>query len=213
MKDLTSINGVAVIAREKATMPVPNDPTRSAAIDTVDQVLLADATVIFQCVHKNDPDCAYTAQAVRSVTAHQRSHGDRIIAKQALARATAAETELAERIRRRSEGTKKGNETKAALKAGGGTTRVPAEVGGRGGPKANGNEASSAIGDKELAKMAQNVITAWNALREAEDALQNVLIGYMRAAQTATENPPVIDPQIVAKAKAYDDLKNQMFKA
>lgn len=206
MKDLTKINDVMVIAREKATMPVPNDPTRVAMIDTVDQVLLADENIVYQCVHKNDLDCTYTAQSVRSVTAHQRSHGDRIIARQALARAAAAETELAERIQRRSNGSRKGAETRKHA-----TVAVPTEAGGRGGKIDNAT--SSAIGNKELAKMAQNVITAWNALREAEDNFQNVMIGYMRAAQVATDvKETTIDPKILTAAKNWNDLQSMLGK-
>lgn len=215
MRDLTQVNGVKVEARERAKYTEDSRPSPlvkpGTEVPSVDEVLLADGTVIFQCVHPSSDDCVYTNTNLRSVTAHQVAHGKRRIereAREATQRAAAAEAELNERKQRRSEGSRKGHLTRVATR----TTpaSVPVEVGGRGGVKVNGKEASSAIGDAELAKQAQRVITAWNALQECTNEFQNVFIGYMRMAQTASV-PPAIDPQILAKAKQYDELKKKLF--
>jgi hypothetical protein len=103
MKDLSKIGDVEVVARAKARI-TGDDPSAQSIpnmvgkeVATVDEVMLSNETIVFQCVHPNDPDCLYIASTVRSVTAHQRSHGDKTIAKKALARAEAAEAEIAQR--------------------------------------------------------------------------------------------------------------------
>jgi len=190
MKDLTQVNGLKVESRESATMDAPGGDGSKLVVKSVDVLLLEDGRIIYQCVHKNDANCEYTAENVKSVTAHQRKHGDAKIAREALATAAALERELAERVARRSEGSKRGALTRRKA----GTVATPAEV---------SQTRGLHIGDEELAKMGQKVITAYNALRTAEDEFQNVLIGYMRAAQVATERP-AFDPVIAAKAKKWD---------
>lgn len=217
MKDLTHVNGVRVEARERARYTIESRPAVTVnpgtEVPTVDELLLEDGTVVFQCMHPKNEDCDYTHVKIRSVTAHQTAHGvrnDRREAREALARAEAAERELEERKQRRSNGSRQGALTRRQREL----THVPAEVGGRGGDKIRTDSTSSAIGNKELAKMAQNVITAWNALREAENAFQDVMIGYMRAAQVATDvaEAPPIDPKILESAKNWNDLQAMLGK-
>jgi hypothetical protein len=211
MKDLTRVNGVKVEARERAKYTAENRPNEQvmigAEVPTVDEVLLEDGTVLYQCVHPKAGDCEYVHINMRSVTAHQTAHGirnDRRVAKAAIARAEAAEAELAARIERRSSGSRQAAMTRKQKRE---LTPVPTEVGGRTGrDSGKGNPTSSAIGDQELAKAAQRVITAWNALQECTNTFQDVFIGYMRMAQTATMEQRV-DPQILAKAQQYDVLQ------
>ena len=209
MKDLTKIDGVDVIERQEVIVP-DDDPAVIALrmkpgtkITTVHQVLLADERVIMQCMHPLGPDCEYTAATLRSVTAHQRTHGAKAMSKradaaiaEATARATAAETELAERKQRRSDGSKQAAITRRQK------VHAPTEIG-----SSKTNQAHrEPIGDVDIAKAAQNVITAFNAMQTCADEFQKVLIGYMRLAQTASETP-AIDPQIIAKASEYDKLQ------
>lgn len=215
MKDLTTVNGFKVVERQPARVAV-DDPAvghlqgavAGAAIRTVDEVLLENEQVIFQCVHPAAPDCDYTGASPRSVTAHQRSHGGKAVASKAArevaaaqAEAEAAKAELAARIQRRSDGSKKGAQTRMATKA-----HAPQEIGGRSGEHGPGR---TIVGDTDLARAAQRVITAFNAMQTCADEFQKVLIGYMRMAQTASE-APAIDPQILAKAQQYDVLKAAM---
>lgn len=210
MKDLTKVGNIEVITREKAKitpeMTIPG-PVGSV-IRTVDIVLLADETTVFQCVHPDGGDCVYTADNVNSITAHQRAHGPKAIAKAAQARAKEATAELetvrekqAKTFQNRSAGAKKAHVTRQARRA---AAPRPTEIGGRSG------KTDAAVGDEDLAKAAQRVITAWNALQECTNEFQNVFIGYMRMAQTASV-PPAIDPQILAKARQYDELKKRLF--
>jgi len=201
MKDLTQVNGIKVIMREEAQMPIPGQD-RMVSTPSVHRLLLADETVLFQCMHKNGEDCIYTAITPKSVTSHQRTHSDAKIARDAIARAKAAENELAARIQRRSDGSRKAAVTRKSSRA-----IAPVEIGndkqhqGRRKP----------IGNEDTAKAAQAVITSFNAMQQCADEFQKVLIGYMRTVQTVSDTP--VDPQILAKARAYDELKKNMFKA
>ena len=217
MKDLTHVDGVEVIERQKAIVQI-DDPSVASlhmkpgvAMKTVDQVLLADERIIYQCTHHADPDCTFSADKIRSVTAHQRTHGGKATANRASkelavvqARADALETELTLRKQRQSLGGKKAAVTRASRR-GNAHAMAPSEIGGRGSPE----RSASTVGDIDLATQAQRVIAAFNAMQDGIDEFQKVFIGYMRAAQSAS-TPPVIDPQILAKAQQYDAMKAAM---
>jgi hypothetical protein len=215
MKNLKSVDGYEVLVREKATgadtddSVIGRDP--NSVLRTVDKLLLSNDAVLFQCMHPLAEDCTYTNSVVKSVLSHQKMHSPLQAAKAAQVRLAEIEAKQAEQFKNRSNGAKKAAVTRRERSDESSKTvatpsvNMPVEVGrpavrdGRG----RGNGEQAALGDRELAKMAQNVITAWNALREAEDTYQNVMIGYMRAAQVATETPKV-DPTIAAKAKKWD---------
>jgi len=80
---------------------------------------------------------------------------------------------------------------------------VPSEAN-HGRPGSGGKR--SLVGDIDLAKQAQGVIRAYNAMQAAHDQFQAALLGYMRNAQLCTEQP-AIDPQILAKAAQYDAIQ------
>jgi hypothetical protein len=110
-KDLTRVNGVAVIARDSAVIESTVAKNGRATLATVDEIILSDGTKsMFQCVHPNAPDCEYVADSPRSVTAHQRAHSASILLKRELK----AKNEMTERRRA---GAKRGAETRAAKKA------------------------------------------------------------------------------------------------
>lgn len=213
MKDLTKIRvndvDITIIARQRARYTADNRPNLMVSpgteVPTADEILLGDGTVLYQCMHPGNEDCAFTHPNLRSVTAHQTAHGKRRVereAREAAARAEAAERELAERIERRSNGSKQAAQTRRQKREGGAPhiENVPLEIAGAG-PKGRGKP----IGDEELAKMGQRVIAAYNAMQDAADEFQKVLIGYLRAAQAASEcQPAAIDPDILAKAEKWD---------
>lgn len=209
---LTHVDGVEVIERQKAT-GVAGSVSEGVVISAVDMLLLADGRTVFHCVHKNAADCVYTNTSVGSVTSHQRTHSDRMEAKRAKADAEAKQVELdaihareAQKKANYSAGAAKGAATRKARKV-----HTPTEIGGMG----NGNNTNpgapskSVVGDTDLARKAQQVVIAYNALQDAHDQFQNVFLGYMRAAQVASEKP-AIDPQIVAKAAQYDIIQSAL---
>jgi len=172
---------------------------KETTLKTVDAILLADGTVLFQCMHPDGPSCTYIAETPLSVLSHQRSHRTKPTTRELTKELNAVTAELEDRKQRASDRATKAAATRATR------TSAPIEIGRSNvnDGKGKGNGGAKPIGDIELAKAAQRVITSFNALRDAEDEFQNVLIGYMRMAQTATEVPQ-IDPAIVAKAKKWD---------
>lgn len=195
MKDLTQIDGVAVIERTKARFTkgdTPNDAVVGREISTVDEVLLANEQVIFQCMSPRDDDCTYTAPTAKQVTTHQVKHGrNQIRLKLQAAEAELAEfKKKAERTRaNRSAGAQQAAQTKALKRM-----AQPAEVG------APDTEPTTDLGAK-----ARRVIIAFNAMVEAQSEFERTLTGYMRAAEVAA-NPPVpeVDPVILEKAQYWD---------
>jgi len=204
MKDLTHVKGVEVIAREKAIVDETIsglESARGSLFKTVDKVLLANDTTVYQCMHPLAEDCDYSADGIRSVTAHQRSHGAKAIAKTAAVELAVKEAELAEfkerqarQFQNRSNGAKKAAETRKTTKM-----QAPGEVGR---PDVKN---AKVVGDGELAREAQRVVTAFNAMQTAADEFQRVMVGYLRMAQTKTE--VVIDPVILDKARRWDDMQ------
>lgn len=115
------VDGVQVEARQVAQVADqrPGRTGRTMMISTVDEVLLATGEVVFQCNHPNRGDCRQTYDNYRSVLAHQKVHAARAegrrLAKQLAevsAAKAAAEVELAQRKQRRSDGSRRGAETR-----------------------------------------------------------------------------------------------------
>lgn len=72
--DLTQVDGVKVVTRNKATIAVGfHDSGTTGTAQDVDEVLLEDGRVVFQCVARTG-GCGKTWDSPRSVTAHLRSH-------------------------------------------------------------------------------------------------------------------------------------------
>lgn len=211
---LTQVNGIEIVERQKA-VGAAGSVGAGAAIHSIDELLLADGSTLYHCVHKNATDCEYTHTEMHSIMSHQRTHSDRMVAKRAIADAAAKQAELdiinakkEAEFKRRSEGMKKANADRKARQL-----VTPSEVGGVGTrtDATRGRPSKSTVGDSELAKKAQQVIIAYNALQDAHDQFQNTFLGYMRAVQVASEKPvPTLDPAIIEKAKKYDALKGLM---
>lgn len=199
--DLTQVNGVKVIARQKARCTPQNAPSPQAIgkeIKTVDELLLEDETIVFHCVHPNASDCVYVAGTAHSVTAHQRMHSDAALRKKADAKLAALESRQAKIFANRSNGARKGAQTKRIKR-----TQAPLEIG-RGGS----GERSTVFptGDTELARQARHVVAAYNAMVTAQTEFDRLFVGYMRAAQTATERT-AMNPLIIDKAKKWDEMQ------
>jgi hypothetical protein len=189
MKDLTHVGELEVVAREDANIPSPNDPAKSVTTQAIHQLLLSDGSIVFQCMHRNDGDCMYTAPAAKSVASHQRTHSDRLLAKRAIAEAEAVKNELAERIKRRSEGSKKGMQTRKLQTASTSPTGTPPPT------------------SSDLTKAVKRVQITANAL---DDAIEEHRVATLHLI-TIAGNMPELDPQIIAKATAYDEFKTKMF--
>jgi len=208
---MTHVDGVEIVARQKA-VGAPGSVGEGAEIQSVEQLLLADDRIVFHCVHKNAVNCEYTNAVMGGVMSHQRSHSDRMMAKRAnekvdelAAQLAEVEAEKARKKANYSAGAKKGQETRKTRQL-----QTPSEVGGVGNGHrvTRGEPSKSVVGDDDLAKQAQRVIIAFNAMQDATDEFQKVFIGYMRQAQICSERPEaVIDPQILAKARQYDIIQ------
>jgi hypothetical protein len=168
------------------------DSPQPAAIDkdiaTVDELLLENGTVIFQCAHPAAEDCVYTNERAMKVTAHQAAHSAAYRLRQTERKLAEVESELNERKRRRSEGSTKGAETRRSKRL-----AVPIEAG-------HYSKPDSDLTDLESGS--RRVVAAYNAMQDAIDEFQRVFIGYMRLAATASNVTP--DPEVLAKAEKWD---------
>jgi hypothetical protein len=206
MSDSVTIDGVEipVIAREKAIADENMTVLASMhgkEVRSVDKLLLGDDREIFQCVHPAKPDCGYTALSIRSVTAHQRMHSGRSVARQAAAeieaanaRAAELEEELNARKQAASDRAKKAAATRESRKYDKQNDDEAVVVN-----KSDNVNASS----KELTLLIQRVQITANAADDATDAHRVAVLNLIQF----VADHPVVDPQIIAKAKQYDVLK------
>lgn len=188
MKDLTQVNGIAVVGRTRAKYTEGDSPSLQAVnreIATVDELMLADESIIYQCMHPAAEDCVYTNERAMKVTAHQAAHSASYRLRQTERKLAAAEAELAQRKQRQREGGLKAAETRKSNRL-----NVPAEAAPR--------KSETELTDVEAAS--RRVVIAYNAMQDAIDEFQKVFIGYMRVAATAS-GP---DPTIVDKAAKWD---------
>jgi hypothetical protein len=101
-----------VIAREPATASTPLTGGKVTKHPTVHKLLLNTGAEVFQCAHPNRGECRKVADTVNSITAHQRSHSDRTVAKKANAKLAEVEKREKEEHARRSQGISRANEAK-----------------------------------------------------------------------------------------------------
>lgn len=67
------INGKKVESRTTATAPSLLDKNKKTLVNGVDEVLLADGSIVYQCVRSRH--CFRDFETVKSATSHLRSHG------------------------------------------------------------------------------------------------------------------------------------------
>jgi len=205
MSDSVTINDETfeIVGREKAVTDETMTPIASMQgkeLRSVDRILLADERELFQCVHAANPNCGYTANTIRSVTAHQRTHSGAAVAKQKQAevdaaneRAAAAEQALNERKQAASDRAKKAAATRESRKY-----DKNDEVAAPTTTTTNVNAAS-----KEVTLLIQRVQLTANAVDDATEAHRKAVLNLVKF----INDHPAVDPQIIAKAKQYDVLK------
>ena len=94
--DPTQVNGVAVITRQPATREGTGlTEGQTITLSTVDEVLLADDTTVFQCVYPGN-GCGMVSDNHRSIVSHQRTHAPRMEAKRLAAQNEKLAAELRE---------------------------------------------------------------------------------------------------------------------
>jgi len=71
------IEGHDVVDRTRARMPAANGSGGMVEVSTVDEVLLDDGAVLYQCAYP-DAGCDWASSRVKSVVAHQRAHSPKI---------------------------------------------------------------------------------------------------------------------------------------
>lgn len=176
------IDGVVVVARQKATCntPVTNG---DATLSTVEELLLADERTVFQCAHPDGPDCNASFDNATSALAHQSTHSAR-------RKAAKLERELAERKQRRIDGSVKGAETKRRNRAQSQTE-----------PESPGDDQIAEIKQK-LDIVAQSLETLYDGLMTAGAQLGDVI--------SALDKLPALDHDVVGKAARFDQLQSLM---
>lgn len=121
--EVDMISDVEVVERQKAVVEDVRIgfEGKRMTLSTIDEVLLKNGEVVFQCVHPKGDGCVKTYDSPRSVLAHQKIHAPRAEARrlqveldQVKAEKEAAAKELAERKRRQAEGGKKAAATRIA---------------------------------------------------------------------------------------------------
>lgn len=212
MEDVTEVTerdriaGSVVKARSPWKMTLPNDPTRTAEVAEVDECLLENGDIVYQCNGRNvkpHATCYYWSANPVSVRSHLRSHSDRVLAKNAIAQASEAEAKLAElqaRLNasheRRSNGSKRGW---AARKTSG-------RDGVLGAPKVHDAvqlKGMRTAGTEGLIETIQDGLDEIEQSAKRARLLLTQVVDDINALQAAAK----VDPAIEAKAKKWDALE------
>lgn len=206
VQDRSRIDGTLVITTNPAKFEIRNIQNQEMELHPVDQVeecLLDDGRVVYRCNSKNGP-CDWWNVNPISVRSHLRKHSDRAQHKRAEAaleearlRAEEAERELAERIRRKSEGSKQGALTRKARLAeasNNGRARTP-----------RGVAVPTVSQVREIATTVEKLIADVGKMADAAVEVRTALKTTLH--KLAHLEPMALDPEVVAKAEAYDDLQ------
>ncbi len=189
------INGLRVDTRAVAQVPVPWKDGEFYKSKDIDEVLLDDGQIVFQCNYHAER-CNYWNVNVTSVKTHQRIHGGNARAKRAeqelnqvRAEAQAAQEQLEEQRRRKSEAVRKAHETRRAKKNG----HAPdTDV-----------EAIRTVSTDELRRQLRQVgENLTNIVRQVEQ-----LSGHMITITDMLDELQLTDPEVAAKAAKYDALR------
>lgn len=191
-------DGRTVVQRVKAKLQVPfqDHPVENS---TVDELLLDDGNVVFQCAHP-DPipgatePCSYLSDNGVSVRAHQKSHGRTAHARffqeqatKALIEAEKTAAELKARKQRQVEGGKKAAETRKT--------------------RQNGSHSTNVEQAKQLSRDLQSDINllAVEVNRVARDL--TVISDGLRELQSKLKNTPLVDAETLEKAQRFDVIQ------
>lgn len=196
--DYTKVNGIKVEARNPAKLPLFGAALKIATeagvdtlheMDDVDEVLLANGTVVYQCVVPHN-GCGATYETARKAMSHISSHRGRGAARRYEEQLKALTTENTTLKRRVSA------LTAAATRR----ANVQAAVGK---PQPNGAPATGAETTKAIQEVERQAANASRAIGSGLEALQSSL----RAALVIATQAAGPDPAVVEKAKKYDQLR------
>lgn len=187
--DRVQINGVEVISTEPAQgIVIPGQPER--AISTVERVLLANGSEWFRC-KMNPEECEYSAEILKSVLAHQRTHSPLLIAKKAAIELAKEKAKQAAEFKRRSNGMKASREEKQR--------RYETEV-------TSADKRVAAV-QRKFSDLAVSIKKIVNELPRLADTIRQI------NEELGKIVPEVdVDPVILEKAAAYDTLKGILNK-
>jgi hypothetical protein len=203
VKSDTLADGRKVIERTTAKLKIPSYD-EPMPCTTIDEVLLDDGAVVFQCVHPDpipgtDGPCMYVSANGTGVRAHQKVHGKMAQARWATAEATRnaeraaqAEAELAESRRRKSESGKKAAETRKAKRVNGSET-----------PSLANGELDFAALDRTISQLTVTTQVIIDDLTGTVESLADVLES-IKEVREHVKKLPVAGADLVEKAKAYD---------
>lgn len=194
-EDRDVIDGQRVDTRAVADVPIPWKDGESYKSKDIDEVLLADGRIVFQCSHRHER-CNYWNVNVTSVQTHQRIHSGDSRAKRAeqeLAKtrdeARAAQEELEKQRRRRSEAVKRAHVTRKAKKNG---HASDADV-----------SATRAVSVDELRQQLKQVGEDFTIIvRQVEQ-----MAGHFITIVDMLDELQVTDPELAEKAAKYDALR------
>lgn len=199
--DRSSVENTAVVARQKATLSAYNLRDGGSAphnYPSIDEVLLADERTVYQCASPRDPNCNFTAETGESVRAHQKVHSNGAEARKLAKENAKLAAELAERKRRRVEGSIRGAETRRA-NGHGKVGKVGKAV------ELTGDTPRSA----DVDEIRQQLTALTDVVGRIADELDVVVRG-IEAARKSVENLPAVDPAVAAKAARFDELQLSM---
>lgn len=179
-------DGVTIVAEQVARFTQENAPNLGSVgveIGTVREILLSNGDTAFKCAHPNGPDCAYTARIVRSVTAHQRSHGAQTLLNRTSKELKDLQAKEAQEFANRSNGAKQANAKRRELHA-----------------EAERTDLETAITRLQVTKT--NLAEAQRTYDEALTVFVQVARRYERNATPAKPTP--IPADVAAKAEKWD---------
>lgn len=198
-------DGRKIAARAKAMINGPSDGKPYPA-RTVDELLLEDGSVVFQCVFPlpdGEPPCDYLADNAHSVTAHSRKHGGKILAKRLAAKAAEAEERLA--VVQAQLDQRKHAASERAVKAA--KTRNE--------KRAQNVTQSKLTPSTQQGHVLKSIDEMFTRIREELDKMSASMIPLaqeLARLQQEVNKLPSADPDIITKAAEFDRLRN-IFKA
>lgn len=182
--DLTQVDGVAVAERTKANITVGSleDPLTSGISKDIDEVLLVDGRILYQCVARNG-GCGKTWETARSVSAHMRAHSGKDALKRTRQELADVQAELDRTKTNRSNAAKKAAATRNAPKT--------------------GRPDASVLDEKTAARRV-------SLMRMVDDGLDLISKGRDLVEEGAAGLAGLaipLDKEVVEKAAAYDEMR------
>lgn len=208
--DRDTVLGHKVLIRQKASLPTRDIRTGACTnhpYPDIDELQLEDETLVYQCASRRDETCLFTSAKPESIRAHLRAHSPRaeaakLAAELEEARRDAANAQqlLDERIRRKSEGSKRGAETRRrTLQA------ISAAYSGQ----EPDDAAKSSVENPEISRIRQTADALGREVDELSRGLQHVAKSLAQISNDLDRIPvpEPVDPVLLEKARAFEDLQ------